>query len=606
MKPFLVSAVLILTTLPLIAQTPRAGEEIVVTASALPETVDETPAAVSVVTRKEIDAIHARDAADVLRHVPGVTVVRSGSPGKATSLFTRGSSSNHTLVLWNGIEIINAYFGGYDWGQLSTAGVEQVEVVRGPYSALYGSEAVAGVINVISAPSRDSVRAQAEAGGRGLRNAEASATHRFGTLLASITADSTHDDGFAPNDFYSRTGAQGVLRWSPLANASISLLARRSSFRLGVPTNLNADASELVPSPNRRQRGSESEIALPVDQTIGGFSWNAVVALTKRGDTFADPDDPFGFTNSRTDISTGRARVTTRTTTAIGTIVAGGEYERSTVDDRSNFGVTLAGQRRTEESLFVEDRFGRAFAEWSLQLSGGLRYDRFRSFGSEVSPRIAAAASWGVNKFRAAYGEAFRAPSISELYSPFGGNRELQPERTRSAEIGFDRDFSILRLSATIFRGDYRDLITNSGFVYANVGRARSAGAELSLQRDFGESVYSAVSYTYADTKQLQSGRALIRRPRHSGSIIAGVRRGAVDTNVDVTFSGRRDDIQPVAPFGRISAAGFATLDLNVQYRRDAFAPFFKIENAADRRYEEVPGYPSPRRRFIAGVAFRP
>lgn len=603
MKPYL-AAVLILITIPLSAQTLGIKDEIIVTASALPEKVDDTPAAVSVITRKQIESIAALDLADVLRHAPGLTVIRSGSPGKATSIFTRGSNSNHTLVLWNGIEIVNPYFGGFDWGQFSTAGVEQVEIVRGPYSALYGSEAVAGVINVISAPARDSVRFEVQAGGRGLRNGSAFAAHRFGSILASGTVDSTHDDGFARNDFFLRAGAQGLVRWMAANTTALGLLARHSSFRLGVPTNLSADASALVASPLRRQKGWDSEVAIPIDQTLGRFSWNGVVAETRRSDTFTDPDDPFGFTDSRTDITTSRARVTSRTRTAIGTLVAGGEYERASVDDRSNFGTNLAGKRRTEKSLFVEDRLSRSFGSWSTEASAGARYDRFETFGSEVSPRIALALSSAGNKFRLAYGEAFRAPSLSELYSPFGGNRDLKPERTRNTEVGYDRLFRASRLSATAFRGDYRDLITNSGFTYANAGRARSTGLELSLQRDFSERLYTLVSYMYAETKQLQTGRALIRRPRHSGSLVAGMHQGAIDANAVVTFAGPRDDIQSVAPFGRIVAPGHAIAGLNVQYHAVRFVPFLKVENATGRHYEEVPGYPSPGRRVLAGLRF--
>ncbi|HEX9162880.1 MAG TPA: TonB-dependent receptor, partial [Thermoanaerobaculia bacterium] len=257
-----------------------------------------------------------------------------------------------------------------------------------------------------------------------------------------------------------------------------------------------------------------------------------------------------------------------------------------------------------DESLFVEDRLHRAFGSWSAQASAGARYDRFDTFGSQISPRIAVALASGANRFRAAWGEAFRAPSINELYSPFGGNRDLQPERTRNAEAGFDRAFGASRFSATLFRADYRDLITNSGFVFANVGHARSRGAELSLERDFAARVYGLASYTFADTKQTETGRALLRRPRHSGSLVLGTHRGALDANADFTFLGRRADVQPVAPFGRTTAPPYATLDLNLQFHAGRSVPFLKIENATDRRYQEVAGYPSPRRRVIAGLRF--
>ena len=140
MKP-LISSILLLFVSSLAFSQTKVTEEIIVTASQLPETVESTPAAVTVVTREDIDRHAARDLADVLREVPGLAISRSGSLGKATSLFTRGAASTQTLVMWNGIPINNPYFAGYDWGRFSTAGVEQVEVVRGPFSALYGSEA---------------------------------------------------------------------------------------------------------------------------------------------------------------------------------------------------------------------------------------------------------------------------------------------------------------------------------------------------------------------------------------------------------------------------------------------------------------------------------
>ena len=137
-----VLAFLVLFAVPAFSQSTQPttiNDQIVVTASSLPETLQSTPAAVTVITRKDIDERAANDVADVLREVPGLAISRTGSAGKATSLFTRGAASTQTLVLWNGIVLNNPYFSGYDWGRFSTAGVEQIEVVRGPYSALYGS-----------------------------------------------------------------------------------------------------------------------------------------------------------------------------------------------------------------------------------------------------------------------------------------------------------------------------------------------------------------------------------------------------------------------------------------------------------------------------------
>src|SRR5947207_11185709 len=185
-----------LFAVPLFAQQQKIADTIVVTASELPETVESTPASVTVINKQDIDRRAARDVADLLREVPGLVFARSGSPGKATSLFTRGAASTQTLVLWNGIALNNPYFSGYDWGRFSTAGVEQIEVVRGPYSALYGSEAMAGVVNVLTNPHATGWRAEAESGSHGLRNGVFDGAWLSATSEGALAFEKRDDDGF--------------------------------------------------------------------------------------------------------------------------------------------------------------------------------------------------------------------------------------------------------------------------------------------------------------------------------------------------------------------------------------------------------------------------
>lgn len=583
------------------AQT--AHDEIIVTASALSETVESTPAAVTVITKEEIDARAARDVADVLREVPGIVMSRTGSPGRATSLFTRGANSQHTLVLWNGIEINNPYFSGYDWGRFSTAGVEQVEVVRGPYSALYGSEAVSGVVNVLTIPQKSGVRGAVELGGHGLRNGNIDAAWVGAATTLQFAYENRADDGFAPNDDFAQENASLFLRYKPTTTFSIGAAARRTSYDLGIPINLNGLGNALVPSPNRRQNGDERQLSIPIEQTLGRFSYEITLAESKRNDDFNDPDDESGLTSTSTDSTTRRARLTTRTKTFIGTIVAGGEWERAEVDDASNFGPSLIGNQRTEKSFFIEDRLSREMSSGSrLEVSAGARYDHYDTFGSEISPRIAAAWIAGGNKFRVAYGEAFRAPSVGELYFPFFGNAALQAERSQSWEAGFDRG----PFSATLFHSDFKDLIvfdlTTS--VFGNIGRASARGIEIGYHREIAKNLYSTFSYTYTDTDEKGRHRDLVRRPRHSGSLSVGHRRGNIDSNITLIYAGSRQDILPVAPFSHVTNQAYTTVDANVQYHMGRFTPYVKLENATNEKYEEVLGFPSPNRRAVAGVRF--
>ncbi|HSP33495.1 MAG TPA: TonB-dependent receptor, partial [Thermoanaerobaculia bacterium] len=523
---------------------PKVKGEIVVTASAIPESVESTPAAVTIITKAQMQQQDARDVADVLREVPGIVMSRTGSEGRATSLFMRGADSTHTLVLWNGIEIDNPYFAGYDWGRFSTAGVEQVEVVRGPYSALYGSDAVAGVVNVLTSPTRSGVSGDAEIGNYGLRNANATASYVRGANMLNASVERRVDSGFAVNDDFAQNSANLLWRWTATDRLSVGVAGRFTRYQLGIPFDLNADASALVATPQRRQHGSERQIAIPLSQTLGAFSYDLTLSESSRSDDFHDPNDPFGLVDQATDSKARRARLSTKSSTSFGAIVAGAEYAHAVVNDVSTYGVNLANDQRTEKSLFAEDRISHAFGTSSLQISAGARYDEFDTFGSQISPRIAAAWVFGGNKIRAAYGEAFRAPSVGELYYPFSGNRNLRPERSRSFELGYDTGFGRSgMLSATLFRGRYRDLIVfdNATYAFANVGRARSQGIELGASGDLLPYLNGAVSYTYLDTNEAATDKALLRRPRNSGSATLTYRHVGVDTSFVLLHAGRRD-----------------------------------------------------------------
>ena len=592
---------------PLIAQ-PVVKDEIVVTASALPESPEETPATVTVITREEIEERAARDVSDLLREVPGFSVARIGSSGHQTTIFTRGANGAHTLVLWNGIEVSPPFFGGssgFDWGQFSTAGVEQIEVVRGPFSALYGSEAVAGVINVLTVPSRSGAYASVE-GGDGLLNAQAAGSYVRGNLAVSGSFESRRDDGFASNDDFDQQSANAALRWTTASQLGLGLRARYNKYDLGIPTNLNFDLDELVSSPLRRQDGDEWQVAIPIDHTLGNFSYDVVLSESRREDLLEDPGDPFGPFWQTTNSESRRARLVTRTkTAAIGTLIAGAEYERITVDDVTNFGPNFLDKERTERSLFIEDRYSAAIGGSSLELSAGARYDDYETFGSEVSPRIAAAWITRGNKFHAAYGEAFRAPYVGEMFSPFGGNPDLRAERSRSFEAGVAHFFTNARVAVTFFHDRYRDLITNAGFVLANVGRATARGAELSAEARVSDRVNGGITYTYTDAENLDTGEALLRRPKHSGSAFVSVRQGITQVNLVLLRTGERPDILPVLPFSRTTNEAHTTFDVNVQVDLGRFTPYLKIENLTNVEYEEVLGYASPSRRAIVGIRLR-
>ena len=577
-------------------------DQIVVTASALPESVESTPAAVAVVTKEDIDKRAARDVADVLREVPGLVVSRTGSLGKATSIFIRGASSKQTLVLWNGIEINDPYFSGYNFGQFSTAGVERVEVARGPFSSLYGADAVGGVVNIITTGGHDRTDVDVAAGSRGLFNGLAALSQTFGATNVHATVEHRQDNGFAPNDNDRESSAVAGFTTAASKSLSLGLTGRWANYDLGVPRNANETFTAFVPTPHHRENGTEWQLALPVTAELGRVHTELRLSENRRDDNNEDPDaQAFGSTKS----TRRNAHLSARTETVIGTIVAGGEAERAEAENSDSFGLDLATHHRSSNALFIEDRYSHETpANGRLDLSLGARRDDYTTFGSEVSPRLAAAWSWSGNKFRAAYGRAFRAPQIGELYLPFFGNPDLRAERSRSAEIGYDRyignDASV---SITAFNAKIRDLImydfvTNQ---FQNIGETRSRGIELSAADRRGP-FSAALSYTYLRATEEPAGTQLVRRPKHSGSLSVGYDYGATTTQLVIVHTGSRPDVTDLFPLGTVTNRAYTVADLTVRWTAGKIAPYAKIENLTNTKYQEVFGYPSPARRGIVGI----
>jgi vitamin B12 transporter len=500
----------------------------------------------------------------------------------------------------------NPYLSGYNFGQLSTAGVEKIEIIRGPYSALYGSEAVSGVVNVLSTPAQSRLNVDVTGGGNALKNGAASGAIVSGIWTVHGAVEHRDDDGFAPNDdFASDTVVAGV-QAVPQPNLSLGLLARHNRYDLGIPRNVNSTFTAFVPTLHRREKGSESQIALPIRLDAGGVRYDLRLADSERNEKFGDPDAPFGAEFGNTDASSRTARLTAQSRrTVAGVITIGGEMERASVDHTDSFGLDVRHRSRDSRSFFAEDRFSKQLGKGAVELALGARYDHFDTFGSQVSPRVAVAWVAGRSKWRAAFGEGFRAPAIGELYAPFFGNPQLDAERSRNVEIGFDRYIRQATISLTAFRSDYDDLITYDVVAnrFGNIARASAHGVEVSASRRLGK-FSGAFSYTWLKAIDAATNEQLVRRPQNSGSLSLGYDFDAVSAEVVAVHAGKRPDVTDLAPFGAVMNAAYTTADVTLRYNAGTFTPFVKLENATNKRYDEVFGYPSATRRLIAGIRY--
>ncbi len=576
------------------------SESVVVTATLSPEEERDLGSATTVITRRQIESSGAATVLELLREVPGLDVARQGSDGSLTSVFLRGTNSTQALVLVDGARVNSPFFSGYDFSALTTENVERIEIVRGPFSALYGSDAIGGVIQIFTrgAAAGFSGQAAGEAGNAGQRQGSVFLSAGQGPFAAAASYRNARVGGDRENSDWQEQNASLRLEGRLSDLARIALEGAILDGDVGIPGPVGAE------TPRARGGFREERIELPVWFRPGAdHEATVVVAHVASKPTFRNPDDPFGFTSSDTDASTWQARAADTWKTGRHAVTAFACWERWTVDAASSFGTALDGARTTIVGVAAQDAFHFG-ASWFA--TAGLRYDHHSHFGQAWSPR--ATLAWlsgsGRWKLRASAGSAFRAPSVGELSYPFSGNPNLEPERSVSYEIGAERYVGSGRLEASLFSNELRDLIV---FDFAtlknqNIGRARTRGAELVWRQTLSPGLDLDLGYTYLDTLDRETGQTLLRRPRHRAYLSAAWRPlAALTVSPRVTFVGSRADVDPIS-FARVEDPSHVRYDLFVRYELLHLTPYARLENASDRRYEEVAGYPAPRRRFAGGL----
>ncbi len=577
------------------------GETIVVTADRISEPLDDATDSVSVITAEQLRRSQAATVAEALRDVAGVTIIQSGSPGHTTSAFLRGASSAQLLLLVDGVEVNDPFFGGGDIGSLLTSGIERIEIVRGPQSPLYGSQAMAGVINVVTAPNTTVPGAV-----NGTLRAEAGSmsTHRQSVQLSG-SSDALHWNlaggrfdtaGQFANDEFRNLQLNGRVLWNLDPRSTLVFHGLTGDSHVGIP--FNGPAPSLL-------RESESQLTVAGAEYILHASplvnLEARASYTDRRDAFADPEDPFSRTSSH---DSKLARLMAQNTAVAGrqTITFGVEHKDEDVEAFSDELLSLDETIRTT-AVYAQVKIEAG----SLLFTAGARFDRHSRFGSHTSPRLSAAYRvsdrWRV---RAAAGRAFRAPSAGELAFPFYGNPDLDPETSMSYEAGADLQLRRVAVSVTGFTTRYRDLISFDPvtFIAANIDRATIHGAELSAGTTFGTAWHLNGAYTHLQTRDEETGAPLYRRPRNVASVTLSYATAAWTLSGNANAVGRRFETDFETFTDRYNG-GYLKVDAAGSYRlRANLLVTARIENVFDREYAEALAFPAAGRAFHGGLQF--
>jgi vitamin B12 transporter len=582
--------------LPAAAQTPvpSFSDAVVVTASLDGEDRRQTPASTTVLDQREIAARQVNDLAALLTTVPGLSLTQSGPAGQQTSLFTRGTNSNQTLLLWNGIQLNDPYFGGANWQFVPLDGVERVEVVRGPFSALYGSNAVGGVIQVLTG-TRQGGTLSLEGGEYGYKRSGLAAGADLGPVRFDFTGNLRRGGNeFVNDDFDSQEGVARAL-WAVSPASSLGVLVRANDSQTGIPFS-----GGLV-TPNRKISWQEREVAVPFQIDQGPWQVEAQVSRTDFDNAFRDPDDPFSkIADTSSQAVRGRAVASWHDSQNL-RLAVGTEVERLEVTASSDGFTNLDAARQRTWALFGQGSWGTG----PVRLDLGLRRDDNDVYGGKTSLRAGTVVKLGEGTLlRASYGEAFRAPSLGELFFPGSANPGLKPEDSQGYELGIERVAGGWRFGLTGFENRLRNLIDFdlATFRDVNIGRARTRGVE--GEAGYRQGIFDAtVNATLQNTEDQDTGLELLRRPKRSANVVLSARPGAWTLSAVGRYVGERADFDPFT-FGRTVNPSYARFDLAVRWRaRSWLSPYARVENLADRRYSEALGFPSPGRTVIGGLA---
>ncbi|MGC2537918.1 MAG: TonB-dependent receptor [Candidatus Sulfotelmatobacter sp.] len=633
-----------------------ASETVVVTATRTPALAEETGSNISTLESGQLETMQPTAADDAVRFLPGAVVNTAGQRGGLSSLFVRGGESNYNKVMVDGVTI-NEPGGTFDFGTLPLTEANRMEFLRGTQSTLYGSDAMTSVVQVFTrtgSTRTPELRFGADGGNFSTATGNASFAGTRGHFDYNVFGDQFNTNGSGINDAYSDS-LQGANLGAALNDeVSFRLHMRHSNSHTGVPgewsfngydplVNVNGVTQPLQPDPSEWSQlnsllgSAELTVAAPSgwQHRFTGFDYlYRYTDLNVNGDParvsplygqFDFPSHQYDHINRVGFEYQGDYSERTWAHTTFGYRI---ENENGVVGDL-DYPPSSSGQRLNQDAYLQQQlTWGRLSA-----VAGG-RFVHSSVFGNTGVPRIAltllarrGGETFSGTRLRFSYATGYKEPRLEETFAgpPYSiPNPGLKPERVRAFEAGIQQDFLHGKyvFNATYFNNLFHDQINyvtvnQTTFVgeYFNVNQAFAQGAEVELQARLRSKLLLSTAYTYTSTEilsnpapidsQYDPGQPLLRRPKHSATMLVSYLGSRWGANLSGSFVGRRPD-DDFYGFNIDHAAGYVRADLGGWYAINArVTAYANVENALDRRYNEVVGYPALPINFRAGFRFR-
>ncbi|MBI4824465.1 MAG: TonB-dependent receptor [Nitrospirae bacterium] len=611
MKRFLVVFLMLVMASAVWAEEKVRVEEVVVTAGRIEEPSQETTSDVVVIKEEEIKKMNVQFVADVLRQVSELNLIQSGGKGKLANVLIRGGSSEHTMVMIDGIRVKSTTTGSYDFSDLTVDDIERIEIVKGPQSTIYGSEAMAGVINIITKKGKGKPKTELsfEAGSFSTYKPSLSVSGGTGKISYRLNSSYLKTDGISTaksgteRDGYENAFFSGKLGIKVKENLELEFTGRHS-YDL---SELDARSSD---DPNYIQRGYHSMLSGRGKLYLFD-KWEQVLTLSSIRDSleYRDPDT----SRNNSDISTGMDTVDWQNNLYLSdsyTLTAGAEYREEQGENRDLSNNTLVFDKIVDNKAIYLNNKLKTFKD-NLILNAGLRYDEHETSGDKTTYKVGAL--YEIKPFsarvRLSYGTGFRAPTLNELFyqDSWGssGNPNLKPEKSTAWEVGAEKDIDKASISLTYFQQDYEDLIQWTEVAPwtwqpQNVRSASVKGIESSLSLKPIDILNISMGYTHLNTEDKSTHKKLPRRPNDKFALTGELSKGKYTLRADYLFVGSRADSSKSTGddlpwYGIVNLSGSYNVTKSLSL-------FGRIENLGDVDYVEAKGYGTPGRSFYGGI----
>jgi vitamin B12 transporter len=610
--------------------TPSPGEAtaeaVIVSATKIETPVNEIGSSVTLITDDEIERNQWRFLPGALQTVPGLNIVQTGGPGGKTSVFTRGSNSNHTKVLIDGVEANDpSQDGVFDFGQVLTADLARVEVLRGPQSSLYGSDAIGGVINIETKKGEGPPQftGMLEGGSLDTFNQSASASgsisrFNYSFNVAHFLVDDTPvtpldllppgrkriDDSYENTTLSTRLGAN-------LTDAfGLDVAARYVDSTLFF-TGDDFSVFPSVPAAKQSEQDAQQVFTRGVAHLTlfdGAFKNTLGLGYTNYRTKIQAPNTGFGLPPP--NINHGdRIKFDWQGIIAI------------TESHALLLGVEDQNDRLLQSPISAENGNVAGFAELQSQIvhdlfaAASVRWDENERFGGKATWRIAPAYIVPVlgTRLKASYGTGFKAPSLTQLFVSFPefnffANPNLQPEESEGYDFGFEQPLwqDRIRFGATYFHNEITNLILpNATFTsLENIGRATTDGAEVFVSLSLADRFNLRGDYTYTDATDDATGLELLRRPKHRASVSANwLPLNRLSLSATILYVGSQVDGNRSFSVTRLNTDPYCVVNVAAEYAVGKGSTIFaRADNLFDRHYEDPTGFQRPGFGFFAGV----